>query len=146
MKDNKNYWHSLAFSILTDSNGCYQRMSNVIRYHGDDHHENGNEREPPMKEPRRRFQHTRDLEDNQLKEGQTQCECDREDELDTEVFDLIILEQLFYEENKTAAEENYLKLWKHSTKIVFLHELLDSLVTLKQSRYLLEKPSYLSQS
>lgn len=71
----------------------------MIRYDGYDHHKDGNKREPPMEESRRRFQHTGNLEDDQLKERQTERESNWEDELDANVLDLIVFEQLLHEED-----------------------------------------------
>lgn len=52
-----------------------------------------------MKESRWWFQHTRNLEYDQLEKRQTERESDWEDELDADVFNLIVLEQLLHEED-----------------------------------------------
>lgn len=71
----------------------------MIRYDGDDHHKNSNKSKSPMEESRWWFQHTRNLEYDQLEERQTERESDWEDELDADVFNLIVLKQLLHEED-----------------------------------------------
>lgn len=62
-----------------------------------------------MKESRWWFKHASNLKDDQLEESETEGECDGKYELNADVFDLIVLEELFHEENKTATEEKNLK-------------------------------------
>lgn len=77
----------------------------MIRYDSNDHHKNSYERESPVEESRWWFQHTGNLEDDQLEKRQTERERDWEDELNADVFDLIVLEQLLHEEDQSADKE-----------------------------------------
>lgn len=80
----------------------------MIRYDGDNHHEDGNERKPPVEESRRRLQHASNLENDQLEQRKTEREGYREDELDADMLDLVVLEQLLHEEYYSADEEQNL--------------------------------------
>lgn len=80
-------------------------MSYLIWNYSNDHNENGNQWEPPVKEPWRWFKNSDDFENYELKKRQRQSECNGEDELNAKVFDFIVLKQLLHEEDKTTAKE-----------------------------------------
>lgn len=80
-------------------------MSDMIRNHSNNHDEDGDERESPMKESRRWLKNSHDFKDYELEQRETQREADGKYELDTDMLDLIVLEQLLNEEHKSAAKE-----------------------------------------
>jgi hypothetical protein len=61
----------------------------------------------------RRCQNSGNFEDNKLKQRQRKSKCERENQLNTDVLDLIVLKQFKYEEELAADEENYLKRQKY---------------------------------
>lgn len=91
-------------------------MSYMIWNHCYDHKQNRYKRHSPVKEPRRWFEYTGDFKDDELEKREAEREGEREDKLDTYVFDLIVLKELLHEENKSTAEKQNLKTKKYENK------------------------------